>query len=307
MPDDTPRWPEKTREIVSPMLDSRPWNDFPFRDDDVVVSSPAKSGTTWTQAILIQLLHGAPVAPRVNNISRWVDGGFDQDGRLEALAAQTHRRVMKSHLPADALVLSPKAKYIHVTRDGRDVAWSGFNHLYESSDAFYDMINADPRGFGPPAVRPGEDPRANFHEWLARDAAAGNRDGFLAAHFFDVARSWWAVRDLPNVHLLHFQHLKDDLPGQVDTLAAFLDIAVSDGLKETVLKHVSFDHMKAHADTMFPELPLKGGRRSFINKGTNGRWRDVLTPDDIASYEARALAELGPDCAHWVATGEMRR
>jgi len=113
------------------------------------------------------------------------------------------------------------------------------------------------------------------------------------------------VRDLPNVYLLHYQNLKDDLPGQVAKLAEFLEIEVDADLMEKVLKHVSFDHMKQHADTMFPDLPLKGGGRDFINKGTNGRWRDILTAEDVASYEAHALAELGEDCAHWVATGQF--
>jgi aryl sulfotransferase len=47
-----------------------------------------------------------------------------------------------------------------------------------------------------------------------------------------------------------------------------------------------------------------GGAKTFINKGTNGRWRDTLTAAQSAEYEARALAELGPECARWLATGE---
>jgi hypothetical protein len=27
-------------------------------------------------------------------------------------------------------------------------------------------------------------------------------------------------------------------------------------------------------------------------------------PEDVAEYEARAVAELGPEAAHWLATGE---
>jgi aryl sulfotransferase len=46
-----------------------------------------------------------------------------------------------------------------------------------------------------------------------------------------------------------------------------------------------------------------GGGDSFIHKGTNGRWRDVLTDKDIRDYTARALMELGPDCAAWLALG----
>ena len=45
--------------------------------------------------------------------------------------------------------------------------------------------------------------------------------------------------------------------------------------------------------------------KSFINKGTNGRWRDLLSADDIRKYESFAASRLTPDCAHWLATGEQ--
>jgi aryl sulfotransferase len=46
-----------------------------------------------------------------------------------------------------------------------------------------------------------------------------------------------------------------------------------------------------------------GGAQVFVNKGTNKRWTDTLTADDIEQYEKRALEELGPECAYWLATG----
>jgi len=48
-----------------------------------------------------------------------------------------------------------------------------------------------------------------------------------------------------------------------------------------------------------------GGATSFVNKGTNQRWKDTLSETDVAVYEARALKELGSECAHWLATGEF--
>ena len=61
--------------------------------------------------------------------------------------------------------------------------------------------------------------------------------------------------------------------------------------------------MKAHAELSAPlgGALWDGGAETFINKGTNGRWRDTLTADEVAAYEAKALAELGPDCAAWLA------
>jgi aryl sulfotransferase len=56
-------------------------------------------------------------------------------------------------------------------------------------------------------------------------------------------------------------------------------------------------------------VPLGGafwdaGAEVFIHKGVNGRWRDVLSAAEADEYEQRALRELGPACAAWLATGE---
>jgi aryl sulfotransferase len=49
----------------------------------------------------------------------------------------------------------------------------------------------------------------------------------------------------------------------------------------------------------------KGGATTFINKGTNGRWKDLLTAEDIEQYQAVVADRLTPDCAHWLETGEF--
>jgi aryl sulfotransferase len=48
--------------------------------------------------------------------------------KLPAVEAQSHRRFVKTCLPVDALVFSPKAKYVYIGRDGRNVVWSLYNH-----------------------------------------------------------------------------------------------------------------------------------------------------------------------------------
>ena len=65
--------------------------------------------------------------------------------------------------------------------------------------------------------------------------------------------------------------------------------------------------MKANAAICVPlgGAFWEGGAPTFINKGVNGRWRDVLPAADSAAYEARAEAELGADCANWLASGRL--
>jgi aryl sulfotransferase len=42
----TLEWPRKTREIQNCICDSTRWNGFNFRDDDIVIATYAKTGTT---------------------------------------------------------------------------------------------------------------------------------------------------------------------------------------------------------------------------------------------------------------------
>jgi aryl sulfotransferase len=290
-------WPEKKREVVTATIDSTMWNRLRYRDDDVVVASFGKTGTTWTQAIIVQLIHGAPEVVRVGQICRWIDCAWGSEARMAAVEAQTHRRVLKSHLPADALIFSPRAKYIYVARDGRDVAWSAHNHRFNQTDGFYAERNAQRPAGIPEIRRPQADVRAYYRNWI--EGRESEMD------FWAHVRSWWALRDLPNVLLLHFQNLKDDPEGRIATIADFLGIEIGPGMMQRIVKHTSFEHMKAHANAMFPGMPFVDGARTFINKGSNGRWREVLCEQEIAEYDSRAVAELGPDCAWWLGTGSF--
>jgi aryl sulfotransferase len=111
---------------------------------------------------------------------------------------------------------------------------------------------------------------------------------------------------LPNVLMVHFAELKRDMPGQMRRIADFLEIPVVESRWERILTYCSFDWMKNNAAKSAPlgGACWDGGAEVFINKGVNGRWTEVLTAAEVAEYEARAVAEVGAECAHWLMTGE---
>jgi len=292
--------PVKTREMHSHHFDSTIWNDFKFRDDDIVISTYAKSGTTWMQQIIAQLLLGPDPGLAVAEMSPWLDLRVPpRDVKLPAVEAQKHRRFLKTHLPVDALVFSPRAKYIYIGRDGRDVIWSFYNHHSNANALWYSMLNDTPGRVGPPIEPPPDDIRQYWRDWL-------DRDGFPWWAFWDSIRSWWQIRTLPNVLFVHFSNLKRDMPRQMRRIATFLDVPVDEKKWPAIVEYCSFDWMKKHATQ---SVPLGGafwdaGAEVFINKGVNGRWADTLTPEEVAEYEARAERELGAECARWLATGQ---
>ena len=162
-------------------------------------------------------------------------------------------------------------------------------------------MNDTPGRHGPPIEPPPDSIRQYFLDWL-------ERDGHPFWPFWENIRSWWQIRSLPNVLFVHFANLKADMPGEIRRIAAFLEIPIREENWPAILEHCSFDYMKANAT---PSVPLggafwDGGAQTFVHKGTNGRWREVLSDDDCRAYLERARRELGEDCADWLERGVLR-
>jgi len=232
-------------------------------------------------------------------MSPWMDLRVPpKEIKLATVEAQTHRRFLKTHLPVDALVFSDKAKYIYVGRDGRDVLWSLYNHHVNANDAWYAALNDTPGRVGPPIGKPPATIEQYYHDWM-------DQNGHPWWPFWENVLSWWEIKELPNVYMLHFADLKKDMPGEIRRLARYLDIPIKDEKWDDILLHCSFDYMKANAAKSVPlgGAFWDGGAKTFIHKGQNGRWRDVLGQEDIAQYEELATQELGEECARWLEAG----
>jgi aryl sulfotransferase len=293
--------PVKTRELHNHHFDSTIWNDLNFRNDDIVISTYAKSGTTWVQQIIAQLLFNGEEGMEVAEMSPWLDLRVPpKEIKLPMVEAQTHRRFLKTHLPVDALVFSEKAKYIYIGRDGRDVLWSLYNHHSKANETWYEALNETPGRVGPPIEPPPSSITQYYHDWL-------DKDGHPWWPFWENVRSWWAIRNLPNVYLLHFANLKSDMPGEIRRVAEFIETPIDEAKWESILRHCSFDYMKANATKSTPlgGAFWDGGAQTFIHKGTNGRWREILSAEEASKYERRAAEELDYECAQWLATGKI--
>src|SRR5258708_1945729 len=272
---DTVTWPRKTREIQTRLFDSTIWNEFQFRDDDIIIAPCAKAGTTWMQQIVGQLLFGGDPDLEVARLSPWLDMQVPpKEENLAMLAAQTHRRFVKTHLPVDALVFSRRARYIYIGRDGRDVVWSMYNHAANMTQEFRDQLNRLPGDLGPPATPPPSDIRQFWRGFL-------DHDNIGRQSMWENVRGWWAIRDLPNVRLIHFANLKRDLPGEMCRIAAFLEIPIDESRWDAIVEYCTFAWMKAHAAKIAPRgaSSWEGGAKVFFNQGWNGRWSDPLTPE----------------------------
>jgi aryl sulfotransferase len=297
------RWPQKSRELQTAIFDSTRWNAFRFRDDDIVVVTWSKAGTTWVQQIIGQLILGAPEVLDTFNVSPWLDMRMiPLDDVYATLEAQTHRRFIKTHLPIDALVFSPDTKYVYVGRDARDILWSAYNHHAGFTQTALDLINDTPGRVGPPLLPAPKDVREYYLHWLEHDELPG----FAFSSLWDHVQGWWNARALGNVLLVHFNNLKADMEGEIRRVAGFLGVEIDSAKWPAIVEHCTFDYMREQASKAeMLRVMFKDGGDTFFHKGTNGRWQDVLSPEEIARCDEVAARRLAPDCAHWLKTGEL--
>ncbi|KAB7772523.1 sulfotransferase domain-containing protein [Xanthomonas maliensis] len=297
MRDATP--PAPARPYSNRFFDPSVWDGIDARSDDIVIASYAKAGTTWLQQLVVQLIFGGRADVEVAAISPWVDGVYpDKAGKQALLAAQTHRRVMKTHLPADALPFRSETKYLYIGRDGRDIALSLYDHQCAlSRDAQARLETAGSDGKPLRVVPP---PDLDIPDYVARWL---QQDGAPFWPFWENVRSWYGRRAASNVLVLHYADLVADLPGHARRIADFLGIQVATAHWDAILTHCGFDYMRQHAARYVPHGAglWRDGGKAFFNQGRHGRWRERLPAPLCAAYDERARQELGEEAARWLA------
>jgi aryl sulfotransferase len=295
--------PTVTRVYQNHHLDNTRWDAFTPRDDDIIITTSYKSGTTWMQEIVLHLVHLGREIPYRQEASPWLDARFRPlEEVLSVLADQQHRRFIKSHLAADGLPNYPQVKYIVVGRDPRDVFMSLWNHYTGHKPDFFDFINGLPDRVGDPFPPPLADIHELWRDWITRGWFEWEHEGYPYWGNMHHIQSWWNVCARGNILLVHFADLLAQTDSEIRRIADFLMIPASDEQISQVAQATTLTAMRTRAEENNPGMGKiwQDGARTFFYKGTNGRWRDVLTPDELTLYEATAAKVLTPDCRAWL-------
>ena len=229
------------RRYEASMYDSNRWDGFELRPGDIIISTPPKCGTTWTQMICALLILQEPELPLpLDTLSPWID--MVTRARTDVFAdleAQTHRRFIKTHTPLDGIPNDPTVTYICVGRDPRDVGLSMDHHI-DNTDigaflsqreraAAIDGIELGP--LRPPRPRP-DGERDRFWQWVDDQTPLTQVGSSLRRTLEHLQTFRDAAGDLDVVYL-HYDDLKADLEGQMRQMAARLGIrhALSEGAR----------------------------------------------------------------------------
>lgn len=286
------------------MNNDKIWSSLPFRDNDIIIASTIKSGTTWLQQIVSQLVFKGNFNGKMNNVSIWLDTlrNLNEEEIIELIEKQEHRRFFKTHSPA-SIVLNNRnknTKYIFITRDFRDVVWSFYNHFINSkyvvreNNEFIDTIRRMKKSSNP------------YEFW---NITMENIDFFkkcksykIIWSYFYTIKTWLENKNNDNILILHFNDLKKDLKGNINKISEFLGYDYDEEIMDEVYKKSTFEWMKGNSKKCAPVL-FKNNSSNFINKGTNKRWKNSLTQNDILKYKNLIKSFFNENETIWIENG----
>ena len=272
-----------------PWIDDTIQQKIEWRDGDIVVSVPAKSGTTWTMNIVHQLRSGGDPAfadiygevpwlefvPRPNSSFDDLVAGFDTMRRDRRRAFKTH--AAPPTLPYQRPGAGPDVRYVVVARNP-DEAVASFRPFIDShSDAWFDLWHVEKAGvIGP-----------DFETFFA-----GMGSHALVPMLFAFVASWWPLRHEPNVMLIHYADLKHQPDESVRRIADFLGFDVPDAQWPAILEYTSFPWMKQREEKFelctVADVPILN-RGAMIRKGQVGASAD----DGVTPQISATIAAIG--------------
>ncbi len=300
------------------MSDNLRWDALDLRDGDIVISTPPKCGTTWTQRLVSLLIFDGPDLPGpLSMISPWLDlTAMPIADVVAALDAQPHRRFIKTHTPLDGFELDERVTYLVVGRDPRDAAVS----MLADQDRIHALEEMTRSGQGPPRAGPPRPPGPPgppphlvggpppprrtpleaMQLWLERPVMATEGIVSLATilHHYDTA---WTRRHLPNVAAFHYADFQADIVGEMSRLAAVLEIDVSSNRIAELAEHATMGAMRAQAAELSPEL--WPSPEPFFRAGGAREWREIFTDAEHERYRQRTEELVTPEVRAWAHLG----
>ncbi len=223
-------------------------------DSDIYIATYPKSGTTMMQVILYQLTTKGDMSfNHIYDVSPWIHNASLL--RQEPVELP-HPRVIKTHDIYKEFPRGVKGRFIHVHRNGKDVAVSLYN---QNKD--YNNNNL------------------TFEKFI---------EGFLKAKpWFNYSKAWFQNKRKHNILHVRYEDLLTDKRREIMRIVEFLGLKVEEEAIERALHYSSFDYMKEH-ETKFGEQPKEQPKDkpkhkmrydNFIRKGVSGEGEKEFTPE----------------------------
>lgn len=232
------------------------------RASDICFVSYPKSGSTWLSYIIVLLTGSDRPGVTLRDSLHWVESSWTYPRSAEDLERAAAPRIFKSHMPYQMALGGEPARnpcrYIYIARNPKDVCASYY--YFESGKSWSGYYNGD------------------WDHWL--DMFVGGR--VQRGDWFDHALSWWEHRHADNILFLKFEDLKRDTRGQLEKIARFLGVDVTDDQLHEVEGRIAFTAMQ---QTEFSALRDVKEFSKFFRKGEIGSWKEYFTVGQSEAFD----------------------
>jgi len=237
---------------------------YKAREDDIFVTSFAKSGTTWLQHIVWLITHfGMEYFEGMGQSQCIPMLEFEGEENTANIDTRGYQKIIKTHFPYKWTPKNDKALYLYIARDPKDVLVSYYYHI---------------KGF--PGYQAPEFEISTLYDMFMRGEVEFND------HCEHVAE-WYKHKDDKNVLFLLYEDLQEDLEREVVKIAKFLGRDYWSRLQENdnqllkeVVEKATFKSMSKGSSKKWvkadrpKELP-------FVRKGVTGDYKNHLTKEQI--------------------------
>jgi len=213
------------KEVIEEILDYIP------HDGDVIIATYPKTGTTWTQYIVHQILTRGKSFPNISDMMEKVVPFMEMSGVAAVDALTTKPRVYKHHFPYNIIHKNPKAKFIYVYRRPDDT----FVSYYHFMKHFFKWLDFD----------------QFFEDFLSGD--------INYASYFDHVLSYYNHKDEGNILMVSYEMLQVHNKEEILRIARFLgeehynDILNDESILDNIIRNTSFGNMKKNLTMDFPK------------------------------------------------------
>ncbi|XP_077524218.1 sulfotransferase 2A1-like [Amblyomma americanum] len=263
------------------------------QDDDVIISSYPKSGTSWTQFIVASIFTSGN--PAKTTLDFKLSSPFIELMGVDAVLQMPRPGALTSHLPFDKRKHSTRAKYIYIARNPYDCCVSFYHFIKHFTPKDWQDVSFD----------------SFLNLFLSGNLPFGD--------YFDHLLSWYPHRNDPNVLFLTYENLKEDTPYWVLRIADFLGekygsaLRKNEALLNKVLDSCSPQNMKAvltdptrvwvrkaldlprerriasmevHRHNPAYKMEMHSGG-SFVRKGIVGDWKSHFSGEQVERMKAK--------------------
>lgn len=242
-------------------------------EHDVFVATYSKSGTNWAMQMATQIAwKGEAEFSHIHDLVAWPEAHFAGIVRFDdprpRQTCPTGRRMIKTAIDAEFVPYSEDAAYVTVIRDPKD----NFVSAYHFLNGVFDLADD-----------------VTVEEWIELFKTPQYPAGLWPVH----TASYWAWRDRPNVAVLFFSDMKEDLEGAVRTVAKTMRVELTDAEVARVVERCSFSWMKENEEKFGPpKLLFTRAQGKMLREGKVGTSKDLLSREQRAEIDRFCLEQL---------------